>query len=115
MNRKMMKGIQTKLFFALFTQLFLIGHCWETQKPSVEAKIYVSGENNNLHCQGNALITTNDSDRQLTAVEAPKQQRRRLKILVHTWTNTFSHLIFQTSIADVLADAGHEVVSFTKH
>lgn len=49
-NRKMMKGIQTKLFFALFTQLFLIGHCWETQKPSVEAKIYVTVENYNLNC-----------------------------------------------------------------
>lgn len=46
----MMKGIQTKLFFALFTQLFLIGLCWETQKPSVEAKIYVTVENYNLNC-----------------------------------------------------------------
>ena len=36
--------------------------------------------------------------------------KRRLKILVHTWTNAYSHLKFQTSIADALADAGHEVV-----
>ena len=37
--------------------------------------------------------------------------QKRLKILVYTWTNAYSHLKFQTAIADALADAGHEVVS----
>ena len=36
--------------------------------------------------------------------------QKRLKILVFTWTNAYSHLKFQTAIADALADAGHEVV-----
>lgn len=36
---------------------------------------------------------------------------RKLKILVHSYSGGFSHLAFQGRLADLLVEAGHEVVS----
>ena len=45
-------------------------------------------------------------------IEETFNKKRRLKILVNTWTHSYSHMKFQMDVAGTLSDAGHEVVCF---
>lgn len=61
-------------------------------------------------------VEANNLQQQATAkghdkAEAIIPSKKHLKILVYAWTSAYSHLKFQTAIADALADAGHEVVN----